>query len=458
MKKSILFITLILTSLVLLKVTHSYLNARKAIYPYNPNVDYKYNEDNAQVLSLLLKNNQLTIPDSIDTNYSAFIKLKVSSSFWGNWFQTSVESTISDKSSIDYFEDGVDGFRFINISSILGKGPKKLNLKGTRTILEDQEVKLFLFENKDLSSAKILVVATHPDDAEIAAYGLYSKYPNTFVLNIKSGESGPFKYDEVYSDTIAHYRKKGQLRTWNSITVPLLGGIDHDNTLNLGYFSNLKKMFTESPKELPAAFTNTKDINTYRSQNFSVLRDSLTGSSNWPSLIENLSFVLNFLNPDIIVTPYPVLDAHVEHQYTTIAVMEALKKSNIKSGELFLYHNHFILNEYFPYGKAGGSISLPPNFKNNLYYKRIFSNPLSTDLQKDKLFALEAMHDLRPDTEWRFGWKSLKKGFQTTKGEISQSNNSYFRRAVRSNELFFVVPIRDIYQPNVWNKITTVAH
>lgn len=434
------------------------MNAREAIYPYDPNIDYRYSEDNAHVLSLFLKNNQIAIPDTIDDNYSAFLKLEVSSTFLGNWFQTGVESTIRDKSSIDYFEDGVDGFRFINISSILDKGPKKLDLKGIRTALEDQEAKLYLFKNEDLSKTKILVIATHPDDAEIAAYGLYSKYPNTFVLNIKSGESGPFKYDEVYSDTIAHYRKKGQLRTWNSITVPLLGGIDHNNTLNLGYFSNLKKMFIENPKEFQAAFTKSRDIDTYRKQNFSVLKDSLTGSSNWPSLIENLAYLLNYLKPDIIVTPYPALEAHEEHQYTTIAVMEALKKNNMKSGELFLYSNHFILNEYYPYGKAGGSISLPPNFNNDLYYKRIFSNPLNTDLQKDKLFALEAMNDLRPDTEWRFGLKSMRKAFQTAKGEISQSDNSYFRRAVRSNELFFIVPIKDIYKPNVWNKITTTEH
>ena len=455
-KKKITYFFVICVLLSCFGIIYKYTKSRKAIYPYNPKADYLYSEDNAQILPLLLKKNQVIIPDSIDENYSAFLKVNVKSTFLGKWSQTGVQVLLKNKSSIDYFEDGVNGDRFINLSPLLTQGAKKLNLKGIGTTLDDQEVKLFLFKNKDLEQAKILVIATHPDDAEIAAYGLYSKYPNTFVLNIKSGESGPFKYDEVYSDTIAHYRKKGQLRTWNSITVPLLGGIDHEQTLNLGYFSDLKEMFLKSPGELSATFTKTSDINMYRKQNFSSLKDSLTGTSNWPSLVDNIAFILEHLKPDVIVTPYPALEGHEEHQYTTIAVLEALKKSNIKSGDLFLYSNHFIFNEYFPYGKAGGAISLPPNFNETIYYKSIFSYNLDEYAQKDKLFALEAMNDLRPDTEWRFGLKSLKKAFKTAKGEIVQGDNSYFRRAVRQNELFFIIPVEDIYKPNVFDKITTI--
>ncbi|KJR41931.1 hypothetical protein MCHI_002171, partial [Candidatus Magnetoovum chiemensis] len=51
------------------------------------------------------------------------------------------------------------------------------------------------------------------------------------------------------------------------------------------------------------------------------------------------------------------------------------------------------------------------------------------------------MNDLRPDTSWRFSEDIIKMAATSIKRDILGKNASYYRRAVRNNELFFVVPV-----------------
>ena len=434
-------------------IGYKYVTYRNAIFPYDVQRDYAYEFYQANNIKVSITEGHVTIPDSINENCTAILKVNVGATFWGKWSQPHIKIKSEINESIEYLEDGVSGIRYINISPLLNSETNVLSFEGYKVTIEDQQSNLYYYNNKNLERANILVIATHPDDAEIAAYGLYSKYAsNTFVLNIKSGESGPFKYDEVYSDTVDHYRKKGQLRTWNSITIPLLGGIAPNNTLNLGYFSDLQEMNKSNPKDLRAAFTKTTDIDTYRQQNISYFRDSLVEGSNWNSLVKNLEIILSIVKPDVIVTPYPAIDMHQDHKYTTIALIEALKNSKTDKGDLYLYTNHYP-NGYYPYGKTGALVSLPPNFTEPIYFESLMSNTLDPPLQRDKLFALEAMHDLRPDTEWRFGFKAIKNALKTAKTEFLNGNNTYFDLAVRNNELFFLVPVKQIYNEDVVERI-----
>ncbi len=454
MKRNTLKIVVVIGIILILgMLVYKYAHYRNAIFAYDVKMDYKYDIPKSNTLEIPLQNWKLKIPDSIDKDCSAFLKLKIQSTFLGKWLQPSLEIKSKKYTAKEYFEDGAEGNRYLNITQFAEIGSKELKITGHRLTIEDQMVELSFFKKKDLAKAKILVIGTHPDDAEIAAYGLYSKFPDSFVLNIKSGESGEFKYDEVYTDTVKHYQKKGQLRTWNSITIPLLGGLKPENILNFGYFTDLREMYQKDPENLSSEFAKTSDINTYRKQNISGLKDSLTGTANWNSLVQNFKFILLKLQPDVIVTPYPALDRHHDHQYTTIALFEALKMANIQNGDLFLYSNHYILNEHYPYGKPGSSITLPPNFNNDIYFEGVYSNTLNSDFQKDKLFALEAMHDLRPDTEWRYGIKAVKNALSTAKTELLGGDNSYFKRAVRSNELFFTIPVEKIYDSTIVEKI-----
>jgi hypothetical protein len=429
-------------------------NYRKSAYYYKTDSDYTYNFDfsNAKYFHLKLKDNRIIIPDSLNLfNTTSFIKLNLNTNLKSNFFRPEIK-IYNDKNIINQFEIGAKGIRYINISNLTNDNGKELIIESKNISVDDQEVELIIFNNVNVKDSKILVIAPHPDDAEIASYGLYSTNNDTFILTITAGEAGINTYDEIYKDSTEQYLQKGKLRTWNSITVPLLGGISIENCINLGFFDGtLKTMYENRNKDIEGLYTKTNNINTFRKYNVSKLQTYLKGSSNWISLVENIKVLLDTIKPELIITPYPVIDSNSDHKFTTVALLEALKGKNIKNGRLLLYTNHHSKSEFFPFGNSGYGITLPPNLNDSLYFNSIYSIPLSTTIQNDKMFALEAMNDLRLDTEWLNVKGSAKITSEIFLRKILAKDKDYFRRAVRSNELFFVVDINKIYDKDVYD-------
>ena len=427
-------------------------------YPYQVDMDYEYSfhDSNAYITNLNINDGWVFLPKQAAPPKTAFLKVDVQSTFLGKYIQPKIEMTDGKSTFIQSVEHGARGIRYLNVSSFISNKEAKFRLRGIHLSIDNQTAQLITFKNQDIQNLRILVIAPHPDDAELAAYGLYSSHKNSYILTITAGESGFNKYDEVYNDKRKQYLKKGELRTWNSITVPMLGGIPPEQALNLGFFdSTLKSMFSDKSKSACGLYTGISDINYFRKQNVSSLSSGLSGKSDWNSLVENIQYILKVIKPDIIVTPYPALDKHSDHKLSSVALFEAIKKSGIKSGYLYLYTNHFVLYELYPYGKTGEVLSIPPAFGNTFYFDEIYSRPLSADKQKDKIFAMEAMHDLRPDTEWRFTSGAIRQAARNIRRDVGlKKNKSYYRRYVRANELFFVVNISNIYDRNILNKIT----
>jgi hypothetical protein len=112
---------------------------------------------------------------------------------------------------------------------------------------------------------------------------------------------------------------------------------------------------------------------------------------------------------------------------------------------VYLYVNHLTTNELYPPGPADGMLSLPPCF-GPPDFDAIYSHPLTAKQRQMKYFALEAMHDLRspPVSEPPSAWRSLRNFAGALYGRatgLGPMPNSFFRRALRPNELFFVVSI-----------------
>ncbi len=427
---------------------------RSEIFNYDVSKSYYYTFKNADVINLKLNNGKVSLPTNLGNGKTAFLRVKIKSSFLGNFFSPHIELISKNLKVIDFFEYGGSGTRYLNISSLLNEESNEIELNSKYLKILDPNIELIFYPNSIKTDSKILVISPHPDDAEIAAFGLYSKFPNSFVLTITAGENGPMQYNELFTDSLQHYLKKGQIRTINSITVPLLAGISHENVLNFGYFDGtIKEMHDNNSLNIPSLILDTKIVDTFRSFNISSLKDSLTGTSNWNSLVQNLQYVLNFYQPDIIVLPHPHMDSHSDHQFSTIGTFQALKNLDIKTGELYFYSNHQLETEFFPFGKTGGTISLPPNFNDDYYFSSIYSNPLSEMEQMEKVLALDAMNDLRPNTEWRFWDKLLKLSYDNFKVTLKGQQNSYFKRAIRSNELFFIIPIKELYEENTLEQL-----
>jgi LmbE family N-acetylglucosaminyl deacetylase len=148
--------------------------------------------------------------------------------------------------------------------------------------------------------------------------------------------------------------------------------------------------------------------------------------------VEDLVEVLGKVNPGIVVMPDPRLDTHPDHEFTSVALAQALEQW--QGNPIFLlYTNHTDTNHY-PYGPAGTVVSLPPS-EGHLGVQKIYSHPTPQALQIRKLFALESMHDLRlsPDEQ-------ITCGSVTTAHRPDYPRNpedDYLRRAPRANELFY---------------------
>ena len=423
---------------------------RSALYPYDVRADYQYDFEGSQSIltHLEIAGDVIKVPEGLETDRTSLVKVSIESSLWGSFAQPSIDITSGTNSETQYFEHGASGIRYLNVSNLISSGAQHLNLIGNNLSVENGPVDLVQFENIVVGGKRILVIAPHPDDAEISSFGLYSSHDDVYVVTITAGDAGGFMYDEIYSeaDEVNHYLKKGEVRTWNSLTVPLLGGVTPERTINLGFFdATLKSLANDRNLIASGLYTNTSDISTFRKQNVSELAAGLNGVNNWQSLVNNLAYLLDEIKPDIIILPSPKLDQHSDHQYATHATIEAIKMTGKRDGHLFLYTNHFILNELYPYGEIGAAVSLPASPEKGNYFNRIYSHTLTPQQQQGKILALDAMNDLRLGTDYRFYDLAFMQAWELFFSEIIGKNESYFRRSVRSNELFFVVEIEEVY-------------
>src|SRR5262249_57577035 len=124
----------------------------------------------------------------------------------------------------------------------------------------EPEAALRTFANGLDLAKTVLVLAPHPDDAEIAAFGLYADR-NATIVTVTSGNAGDMNYRDNFTDTADHYLFKGFLRAADSVTVPLQGGIPPERCLNLGYFdARLANMHDKPTEVFPDLYGPTTNV------------------------------------------------------------------------------------------------------------------------------------------------------------------------------------------------------
>ena len=349
-----------------------------------------------------------------------------------------VEITSGGVSDRQYFRAGETGPRWINLSFLRASlGPSArvtLHANGVRLARGSATLRLFA-NNLDLSR-RVLVIAPHPDDAEIAAYGVYA-HRDAAVVTVTTGNAGPPSYGAVFDDAAEMYHFKGRLRVIDSITVPWLGGIPPNRTFNMGYFdARLAAMYEQPSASIPEMYGPNTDIGAYLKYNLGSLLPKRPRASTWRNLVDDMTTVLKKVNPAIIVTAHPQLDSHLDHQFTTVALVEALSRRRHRAA-LLLYTNHADRNRY-PYGPAGTVVSLPPPLPQGVMLDRVYSHPLPPDRQREKLFALESMHDLRTSPSRLYQVETGGDRAIVPERLDPSGGVNYLRRGPRSNELFFV--------------------
>lgn len=343
-----------------------------------------------------------------------------------------------------FLDAGARGLRWLNLTGLRGalKDGAVVELQGQGATVETGPATLRTFANGLDLSQRILIVAPHPDDAEIAAFGLYSGR-NATIVTVTSGNAGDANYAAEFPDPAQQYLFKGFLRAVDSVTVPWLGGIPPDRTYNLGYFDARLRTMREKPGETVAEmYGPNTDVAPYRRANIGRLLPVGSRANSWPNLVEDLAAILKKVDPQIVVAAHPYLDYHADHRYATVALAEALDRWK-KPATFLLFTNHADRNLY-PYGPSETTVSLPPTALSmptwgtgaELAVQGVYAHPVSADLRKRKLYALEAMHDLR-----------LAPGEQAACGDPNAPRRpdyprvpavDYFRRGPRPDEMFFV--------------------
>lgn len=428
---------------------------RTSIYRYDVSGDQKFDFSQSEVSrsTARLQKGSLEISPIIRAGATVLLELHIRSRPLGRWFQPYIEIQSTLGSWRQPFERGGSGLRYVELSPVLTDENSTLRLSGHYLDIPDQSVVLHTLKHGvDLAQQRMLVIGTHPDDAEIAAFGSYADR-DAYIVTLTAGEAGePGPFERFSGFDI--YLEKGRNRAWNSVAVPMLGGLSIDRTANLGYFDGtLQKMMERPETPVTSPQAGAEFLDTFgQSHDPSLFESRVKRHATWAHLVADLEHLVKTTEPDIIVAPYPRLDAHPDHKLSTVALVQALKNLDRRNGSLLLYANHLSSSDHFPFGDAGDLVSLPPGI-GNIYFDSIVSIPLDARQQARKHMALDAMIDLRPDIRID-SLRSVASAFKRVlKLAMTDDHISYFRQAVRANELFFEVRVSSLYEPGVTEKI-----
>ncbi|MET0262039.1 MAG: PIG-L family deacetylase [Rariglobus sp.] len=398
--------------------------------------DYAYDlaATRATTVAVELNKDGFVWPQGLSSEETLFLEVSLDS---GRADKPALELSANGITVRQVFEAGGAGRRFFDVSPLRALAPgTKVSLAGSGATWSTGAARVFAYRNPSLRDQRVLVIAPHPDDAEIAAFGIY-RQSGSQVVTVTAGDAGGENFETLFPENGEHYRIKGWIRTWDSISVPFYGGVMPGAARNLGYYdATLRKMQQAPTTPAGPLYAALDDPAYFRRLNVDrALRDRKFAGT-WQGLVKDLVWELRRVRPTIIVAPHPLLDAHADHQYTTIALIEALEQWKGRC-ELYLYTNHAMENEAFPLGERHAMTGLPPWSAGDLFFQRLYSHPLSVEEQKLKLVALEDMHDLRAfdmrdgtppvDAETRNSWRDY----------------DYYRRGPRPNELFFVLSRED---------------
>lgn len=336
------------------------------------------------------------------------------------------------------FERGVGGRRYLNLSgqqAVLRAGSLRFD---TRYCRLGAEVRLYAMRNPDYTQRRVLIIAPHADDAELAAFGFYSRTREAAIVTLTQGEIEADNYQRLGLDSAAAARLKGRLRTWGSLAVPLWGGVPQQRCVQLGYYClQLPAMEAMPERVFGSRESGETDIRSVRIHNPLQLPGDRDGQPTWQNLQADLRALLADFRPEVVVTPHPELDPHADHVAATSALRQAIEEGEWKPKTLLFYANHLHDNDRWPMGPAESGIALPPVIE-SLPADRLWSPTLDVEARLNKAMALAMQHDLQVPLPLK---KRLRRAIQRVlagRRWPTTGDDEFFRKAVRRHELFWV--------------------
>ncbi|MCR4508397.1 PIG-L family deacetylase [Pseudomonas sp. 32.2.56] len=402
---------------------------------YSPSDDYSYAfAESTCTVNGRIAAGYIRLDGEMEAADTLILQVRIKANWLGRWFDPYVLIG-NDRQD---FERGVNGRRYLNLSGqgdLLAQG--KLSLRGRFCHL-DPLVTLHAQRNPDYAEQRLMIIAPHADDAELAAFGLYSRAREVSILTLTQGEIEAEAYQTLGLEQAAAAQLKGRLRAWDSLAVPLWGGVPQSQCLQLGYYClQLPAMQAQPEQAFGSRESCEADIRSARTNNALLLPGDADGVPSWRNLLADLVAALEHYQPEVVVTPHPQLDPHSDHVASTQALLEAVELSSWKPRTLLLYANHLHDNDRWPMGPAGFGIALPPAIE-ALPADGLWSPSLDTAQQLDKAMALAMQHDLQGPLPLKRRIRRLIQRVLVGRRWPATGEDEFFRKAVRRHELFWV--------------------
>ena len=412
---------------------------------YRPDADYVYRfDEQLEALPVDFSEGRLrlasgTMPNADDT---LILAITICSTWAGRLFDPAVMiEAEGEASDCQTFERGAKGVRYLNLTGFVGalreESAKGLRLRGRHCRLEGT-LRLWRAVHPDFRQKRLLVVAPHADDAELAAFGLYSQARESWIVTLTAGEIETKYYRRMGLDNAEAARIKGRLRSWDSMAVPLWAGVPIERTVQLGYFCMQLAAMRQSPAEAIASREAAlADTRFFRAFNRIKLESDRDGVPSWDNLVADLREVILLAKPELIVLPHPLIDPHPDHVAASKAVREALVDLAWQPEVLLHYANHLSDTDRWPMGEAHSGVALPPLFESvGALLPWVLS--LDRSRQIDKAMALGMMHDLIVPLSSKERRRRMFQRVLAGRLYSPYGPDGYFRRAVRRHELFWV--------------------
>lgn len=411
---------------------------------YAPASDYDYQLDADECHAVVLRDGCVSVPGTcrLQAQDTLILKIRLRAGWLGRFFDPAVKIH-GDEADCQAFERGVAGVRYLNLtghSQALGEG--RLRLAGQFCRL-DHDAELFVCRHPDYLAGPLLVIAPHADDAELAAFATYAEARESWIVTLTAGEIEAEHYRDMGLDPVSAARLKGQLRAWDSLSVPLWAGVPQERCVQLGYFClQLPAMKAQPDQAVGSREADLLDTRPFRRFNNVVLASDANGAPSWHNLIQDLCELIERIRPASIVLPEPTLDPHPDHVCARDAVIEALAQTRWQPEVLLHYANHLHDNDRWPMGDAGNGVALPPYFDRDAAM-RPWARTVSTQTQWQKAMSLGMMHDLQPRLPFKRRLRRVLQRYLAGRKWPAFGENEFFRKAVRRHELFWVETCAD---------------
>lgn len=398
---------------------------------YSPRDDYHYDfPADCFSVPVRLEQGALQVGAELAGYDTLLLELRLQATWLGRWLDPHVR--IGDDRQD--FERGVAGRRYLNLS---GQQVHGLSIV-PRFCRIDGGLRLHAMRNPDFAVQRMLIIAPHADDAELAAFGQYSRSSETAIVTLTQGEIEAQEYQRLGLDQAAAARLKGRLRAWDSQAAPLWGGVAQARCVQLGYYCLQLPAMAEQPQTpFGSRESGECDVRSVRRYNPLPLPADADGQPTWNNLVADLAAVIEHYRPEVLLTPHPELDPHHDHVASTRAVLEACARTRWQPQTLLLYANHLHDNDRWPMGPAGTGIALPPAIS-TLPADRLWSPSLDAERQLDKAMALALQHDLQGALPLKKRLRRLIQRLLAGRRWPATGEDEFFRKAVRRHELFWV--------------------